>query len=69
MSITFTNDGPDSFKHESYGDEITVVRKINSSGQGHTYQLKNQWGKDFISFLMSFAICLAVVLVIDNLFL
>jgi hypothetical protein len=32
VSVTLSNKGSEAFKHELYGDSITVERTINSSG-------------------------------------
>lgn len=44
IEIKIKNSSRNSYKHDLYGDVITIVRTLNASG-GSSYKIKNECGK------------------------
>ena len=47
VKVTLSNKGRGSYKHETFGDYITVERTINASGGGG-YKIQNEQGKTIV---------------------
>lgn len=55
IEIKLKNNSSKAYKHDIYGDSITIVRNINASG-GSSYKVKSASGIDMKKFLF-FSIC------------
>lgn len=55
VEIKIKNDSPKAYKHNLYGDYITIVRNINASG-GSSYKVKSASGIPitFLFYITSF---------------